>query len=123
MCDEIVRTLQSNDSCVGGDNGLKGLVGNNHSNLLVYQALVRTFIINSLVWVERGRARTLLTQLGPWYDMRHGGGNPGSSLKKELIEFDEDEQVDCCCYSFVPCMHNFRRQIHCKQPSQKLLQT
>jgi len=55
-------------------------------------------ILNStLVWVERGRARTLLNQLGPWYNMKHRDGNPGS-LKEELIEFDNDEQVGYSCY-------------------------
>lgn len=91
MCDQLKRILESYDSSEGADYGLKCLVGSNHSNLLVYRALVRAFVTSALVWVERGRARTLLAQLGSWYNMRRGE-NP-DFLRKELIEFDKDEQA------------------------------
>jgi hypothetical protein len=55
-------------------------------------SVVTAFLRSILVWAERGRARTLLHQLGPWYDTKHEVGNSGF-LREELIEFDKDEQV------------------------------
>lgn len=86
-CSNIISALESND------NGLKDLVGSNHSNLLAYRDLKFAFHRSALVWIERGRARTLMAQLGPWY-------NTGS-LKEDLIDFYKDEEVDCCCYMYL----------------------
>lgn len=105
------RIIIMSDQC----NGLRSnSLGSNHSNLHVYRELVQAFTISALVWAERGRARTLLAQLGPWYNqLKLRDGNRGRSLNEELIEFDNDEQVDH--YWLVPYMHDLRSEVHCKQ--------
>lgn len=55
------------------------------------------FMISALVWVERGRTRSLLSQLGPWYSMtKFGDAIYPRSLKDEMIKFDKDEEVINC---------------------------
>ena len=61
--------------------------GRNLSAHRTFQIASSTCHTSALVWVERGRARTLMKQLG-------GGDGPYSaSLKGELIEFDNNYQV------------------------------
>ena len=55
------------------------------------------FMISALVWAERGRTRSLLSQLGPWYSMtKLGDAIYPRSLKDEIIKFDKDEEVHNC---------------------------
>lgn len=61
--------------------------GRNLSSHRIFQIAGGTCLMSALVWVERGRARMLMKQLG-------GGDGPYSaSLKGELIEFDNNYQV------------------------------
>lgn len=88
----LMKSNESNDSSVGAD-GIKYLVPSKQYRTPLGRAFL-ALSSSSLVWVERGRARTLLNQLGPWYDrMKQRDRNPGS-LKQELIEFDNSEEVD-----------------------------
>jgi hypothetical protein len=50
-----------------------------------------------LVWVERGRAQTLLHQLG------HGFGSYPGSLKGELINFYNNQQVVGLSFCMLSC--------------------
>ncbi|KAG0504744.1 hypothetical protein M758_N021900 [Ceratodon purpureus] len=91
VCTLCYKTLmKGNDSSAGANNYLVP-----YSKTRV-SALKRAFLELSsitLVWVERGRARTLLNQLGPWYNyMKQRDGNPGS-LKEELYEFDNNQEA------------------------------
>lgn len=98
MCSGIDEILERSSSSVKADNGLfKDSEGSSESNLLVYRALVGALLTSGLVWTERGRAQTLMFQLGP-------RDNTGS-FNEELIKFYKDEQVrivltliNRCCY-------------------------
>lgn len=70
----------------------RAVQGSQYSNLVLEHAF-HDLMESALVWVERGRARTLMSQLGPWYNMQHEDGLNSVSLKKELIEFNNNQQV------------------------------
>ncbi|CAM6035382.1 unnamed protein product [Sphagnum compactum] len=62
-------------------------------SILVLEHAFHDLFESALVWAERGRARTLMSQLGPWYNMQQEDGLNPVSLKKELLEFNNNQQV------------------------------
>ncbi len=62
-------------------------------SILVLEHAFHDLFESALVWAERGRAQTLMSQLGPWYNMQQEDGLNPVSLKKELLEFNNNQQV------------------------------
>jgi hypothetical protein len=69
-----------------------GFRKNNSTHDMIFNQMYDASIFSTLVWTERGRARSLLHQLGPAYAGLHDDRTL-ETMREELINFDLDDKV------------------------------